>query len=45
MTVDLVRVLGEFDPKEMIWDLIDLTAAAKEHEEAIKKYFEDLKNK
>ena len=45
VAVDQVRVLGEFDPKEMIWDLIDLTAASKEREEAIKQYCEDRKKK
>ncbi len=41
VAVDQVRVLGEFDPKKMIWELIELTAAAKEHEEKVKKYFEN----
>lgn len=45
VAVDQVRVLGDFDPKEMIWDLIGLAASAKEQEEVIKKYLEDRKKK
>ena len=45
VAVDQVRVLGDFDPKEMIWDLIDLAASSKEQEEVIKKYLEDRKKK
>lgn len=45
VAVDQVRVLGEFDPKDMIWDLIDIVADEKERREAVEKYLDDRKRK
>lgn len=45
VAVNQVRVLGEFDPKQMIWDMIELTATAKERQEAIEHYLKNRKNR
>ena len=45
VAVDQVRVLGDFDPKAMIWDLVDIVAEEKERQEALNKYFEVQKKK
>ena len=45
VAVDQVRVLGEFDPKAMIWDLVDIVSDEKEHQENLKNYLKERKRK
>lgn len=43
VAVDQVRVLGEFDPKAMIWDVVDIVVDEKERNELIKDYLHNRK--
>jgi transcriptional regulator with XRE-family HTH domain len=43
IAIDQVRVLAEFDPEEMIWELVDIVVSKKERDELIEKYISEKK--
>lgn len=45
VAIKQVKILADFDPTEMIWDMIDITVSDKEREAQIRRYIEDRKRK
>ena len=43
VAVNQVKILAEFNPEEMIWDLVDISAEMKERDDKIKEYIEQRK--
>lgn len=45
VAVDQVKVLGDFDPEIMIWDMVDIVAEEKKRDFEIRKYILEKRNK